>query len=123
MIERIFGVLKRRYRILLLAPEYSLEIQARIPSALAAIHNFIRLHDPKEGTLEGDIDDSIYGHFGETSESNPHAPATVEDEVDIRRDRIAQAMWDDYKRVCEERGIDMNDEVNSDDDELDIDSD
>jgi hypothetical protein len=32
-------------------------------------------------------------------------------------------MWDDYKRVCEERGIDTDDEVNSDDDELDIDSD
>ena len=121
MIERIFGVLKRRYRILLLAPEYSLEIQARIPSALAVIHNFIRLHDPEEGTLEGDIDASIHGHFGENS--NPHAPAPVEDEVDARRDRIAQAMWDDYKRVCEERGIDMDDEVNSDDDELDIDSD
>jgi hypothetical protein len=121
VVERIFGVLKRRYRILLLAPEYSLEIQARIPSALAAIHNFIRLHDSEEGTLEGDIDDSMHGHFGEYS--NPHAPATVEDEVDMRRDHIAQAMWDDYKRVCEERGIDTDDEVNSDDDELDIDSD
>jgi len=104
-----------------LAPEYSLEIQARIPSALAVIHNFIHLYDPEEGTLEGDINDSIHGHFGENS--NPHAPTTVEDEVDIRCDHIAQAMWDDYKRVCKERGIDMNDEINSDDDELDIDSD
>ena len=41
----------------------------------------------------------------------------------MRRDHIAQAMWDDYKRVCEERGIDTDDEVNSDNDELDIDSD
>ena len=62
MVEQIFGVLKRRYRILLLAPEYSLEIQAQIPSALAAIHNFIRLHDSEEGTLEGDIDDSMHGY-------------------------------------------------------------
>jgi len=46
VIERIFGVMKHRFRILLLAPEYSLEIQARIPAALAAIHNFIRSHDP-----------------------------------------------------------------------------
>ncbi|KAF8804646.1 hypothetical protein BYT27DRAFT_7035829, partial [Phlegmacium glaucopus] len=52
----IFGVLKRRFRILLLAPEYSLEIQACIPSALAAIHNFIHLHDPEEGPLEADED-------------------------------------------------------------------
>ena len=41
VIERIFGVLKRRFRILLLAPEYNIEIQNRIPAALAALHNFI----------------------------------------------------------------------------------
>jgi len=33
VIERIFGVLKRHFCILLLAPEYSLDIQAQIPTA------------------------------------------------------------------------------------------
>jgi len=41
VIERIFGVLKWRFRILLLAPEYGLDVQAQIPTALCAIHNFI----------------------------------------------------------------------------------
>ncbi|KZP25609.1 hypothetical protein FIBSPDRAFT_782881, partial [Athelia psychrophila] len=45
VIERIFGVLKRRYHILQLAPEYALEIQVRLPCALAALHNFIREND------------------------------------------------------------------------------
>lgn len=48
MVERIFGVLKRRFRILLVAPEYDMDIQARIPPALCALHNFIRRHDPSD---------------------------------------------------------------------------
>ena len=36
VIEWIFGMLKHRFRILHLAPEYSIDIQARIPAALAA---------------------------------------------------------------------------------------
>jgi len=39
-IERIFGVIKWHFRILLVAPEYGLGIQAQIPTALCAIHNF-----------------------------------------------------------------------------------
>ncbi|KIJ19663.1 hypothetical protein PAXINDRAFT_34071, partial [Paxillus involutus ATCC 200175] len=45
VIERIFGVLKGRFRILLLAPGYNLDIQAHIPVALCTIHNFMRIHD------------------------------------------------------------------------------
>lgn len=48
VVERVFGVLKRRFTILVHPPEYSMEIQARIPPALAATHNFIREHDPDE---------------------------------------------------------------------------
>ncbi|KAF8800783.1 hypothetical protein BYT27DRAFT_7010305, partial [Phlegmacium glaucopus] len=42
VIERIFGFFKPTPKI----QQYGLEIQAHIPSALAAIHNFIHLHDP-----------------------------------------------------------------------------
>ena len=54
VIERIFGILKRRFRILLLSPEYDMGIQAQVPPALCALHNFIRYHDPSEIT---DFDD------------------------------------------------------------------
>lgn len=27
------------------------------------------------------------------------------DELDVRRDRIADAMWSDYQRILEERGL------------------
>ena len=56
VIERIFGVLKRRFRILLLAPEYKMDIQNRLPAALSALHNFIRTHDPDDETEIQEID-------------------------------------------------------------------
>ena len=46
VIERIFGVLKQQWQILCLPPEFSMEVQARIPAALCAIHNFIQHLDP-----------------------------------------------------------------------------
>jgi hypothetical protein len=41
IIKQIFGVLKGWFWILLIAPEYSLDIQARILTALCVIHNFV----------------------------------------------------------------------------------
>jgi hypothetical protein len=105
VIEHIFGILKRRFRILQLAPEYSLDIQARIPTALCAIHNFIQCHDADEESPSA-TDDS-FDHHNEDNE--PHGEQVVdpeeENEVDQQRDQIAQAMWDDYQRVCAERDI------------------
>jgi hypothetical protein len=40
-VEHIFGVIKRRFHILLLPPEYKMDIQARIPPALCLVHNVI----------------------------------------------------------------------------------
>ena len=52
-------------------------------------------------------------------------PTFDDDNVDERRDQIAQAMWDDYQRVCRERrnigtdGSTESDSNDDDDDELD----
>jgi DDE superfamily endonuclease len=124
VIERIFGVLKRRFRILLIAPEYNMEVQARIPVALSALHNFIRLHDPEEGSLS-----DIHNHHALNDTDGLRVRnlndamfevEEVREEVDARRDRIAEAMWVDYQRICQERGIgiDSDDPMDSDD-ELD----
>lgn len=45
VVERIFGVLKKRWDILNKPPEYDINIQAKIPAGLAAVHNFILDHD------------------------------------------------------------------------------
>jgi len=41
VIERIFGVIKKQFRIIQLPPEYSSEIQSHIPPALCLVHNVI----------------------------------------------------------------------------------
>jgi hypothetical protein len=119
VIERIFGVLKRRFRILLLAPEYGLRIQAQIPSALSAIHNFICIHDRDEGPLleERDLHDRIGYILGDMD-------LAVEDdreatEMRDKRDRIAEAMWEDYQSILEGQDNRVADEdMEEDDDEL-----
>jgi hypothetical protein len=103
VIECIFGVLKRLFRILLLAPEYSLEIQARIPSALSAIHNFIHIHNSNEGVIAanngGDSDGSAFDHDYVV----PAPAAAVNDKSSARQDAIAGMMWTDYVAICQER--------------------
>jgi hypothetical protein len=110
--------LKRRFRILQLAPEYSLDIQARIPTALCAIHNFIRCHDADKVTPSAT--DDVFDHHGHDNE--PHGGQVVdpeeENEADQQCDRITQAMWDDYRRVRAERGFDSSDDELSDDEGL-----
>lgn len=116
VVERIFGVLKRRFHILHIAPEYNMNIQAKIPTALCAIHNFICEHDPQEGVLPETR--SVFD--GDDSDSGPQAPmaAMTEDantEAGIGRDRIAQEMWEDYLDVLHDRGIDIMDPLDDDD--------
>ena len=48
VIERIFNILKRRFGILHLPPEYTMDIQEKIPPALCALHNFIQCHNPTD---------------------------------------------------------------------------
>jgi hypothetical protein len=38
-------VVKRRFRLLIVAPEYDLETQAKMVPAICVLHNFIRIHD------------------------------------------------------------------------------
>ncbi|KAF5354500.1 hypothetical protein D9758_012403 [Tetrapyrgos nigripes] len=48
VIERIFGVDKRRFKILTVAPEYPFQTQVKLPPAAAALHNFIHRLDPTD---------------------------------------------------------------------------
>jgi hypothetical protein len=120
VIERIFGVLKRRFRILVIPPEYSVKVQAQIPSALCAIHNFIRIHDSTEEE-ELNLGNSEYS----SSIPNPgddgvrqvnHGEDDDVSEVAIRRNKIAQDMWDSYQRVLQAREALGESEDEEDDD-------
>ena len=116
VVEHIFGVLKRRFQILQIAPEYNINIQARIPAALCAIHNFIRRHDPNEGPLPESRESSDNDRNNQC-EADHLAEAGEEQgtEASIRHDRIAQQMWDDYQQILADR----QEELELDHDELD----
>ena len=111
VIERIFAILERRFRILRSAPEYSMDIQVLIPPALAALHNFIREWDPEEIPEEitgyGDDDELDY-------QVHPHPESLGElamgvvtprerEQANERRDKIAADMWDQYQHNLESR--------------------
>jgi hypothetical protein len=123
VIERIFGVLKRRFRILLLAPEYNLDIQARIPTALCAIHNFIRTHDAEGESLSGTGDGPHHGNenHDDFDPDGVDPMVAAEMDADVRRDEIAQAMWEDYQRIRAERHAqgDLNETTDEEEEESD----
>ena len=61
MIEQIFGVMKKQFKILTLPQEYDLDTQAQIMCVLGVVHNFMKINDPddplfKDNTLELDLD-------------------------------------------------------------------
>ena len=96
VVEHVFGVLKWKFWILLLPTEYDMEIQARLPAALSAIHNFTRDHNSEISEDKGpNINNEIYhqdggGYF--------EAEGLVEDEDEEGKtmwDNIAEHMWRD----------------------------
>ena len=130
VIEWIFGILKHHFRILLLPLEYNLDIQAHLPAGLAALHNFIQLHEPNPTDNEQDDDTQLEDEGDEGGgdgggANEPAVPsggntanATVAEERNAAStmwDRIAQQMWDHYLVVLSS----CHDLEESDDDSID----
>ena len=108
VIERIFGVLKHCFHILLLGPEYHYSIQAQIPTALCVIHNFIHIHNSSEEDSEisrteseeqynqqADASDDIVCSIGFEESTN--------NTVTERCDRIATFLWANYQEILQSR--------------------
>jgi hypothetical protein len=56
----------------------------------------------------------MYDNVDEDIPSVGAEPDNRHSDMDLRWDRIAQNMWDDYLRVCEERGFGTDDAIESD---------
>jgi hypothetical protein len=84
-------------------------IQARIPTALCAIHNFIHTHDAAEGELQGDVAPL----FNDSRDENYPRSATdiiEHPESSDNRDRIASLMWEDYQRLRRDIAAEQEDD-------------
>ncbi|XP_037448151.1 putative nuclease HARBI1 isoform X1 [Triticum dicoccoides] len=101
-IERIIGIVKKRFPVLKVATHYSPSKQVDISMACCVLHNFIRLHDGDVSWLNNDTPDidphlivdvptgdenytSDVGAFNNTREAGNHL-----------RDYIADKLWEDY---------------------------
>ena len=107
IIEHIIGVLKHCFRILVIPPEYSIKVQAQIPSALCAIYNFIKINHPNEEELPKSINSEYSSPIPDPGDDTVRwTQSTENDEIEdikIWRDRIAQDMWEDFHRNLEAR--------------------
>ena len=106
VVERIFGILKQRFRILRTPTDYDMGIQALIPSGLAALHNFIRQYDPEEIHEYDDVDDiEIDLQLGQQESTGElgtgRVTAAETRRANVRRDQIASEMWDQYQDYLE----------------------
>lgn len=118
-IERIFGVVKRKYKILRLAPEYPVKTQARIVLACAAIHNFVK-------TEEGNDADRFLSTRTNRRPRDTTPPVTYpssdnevsSQDMETFRDQLAGKMWADYVRYIRNGGSRIID-IDEDDDEPD----
>lgn len=107
----MFGILKNRFAILRRNPDLTPDIQARLPAALAALHNVIREYDQDD--LDDFLDESEFtdqdideldlqaGDEGQLAEGPPGR--AEKRDADERRDAIAERMWIQYQQVLASR--------------------
>lgn len=106
-IERIFGIAKRRFKLLNSAPEYPFSTQAKLVPALGAVHNYIRVKDPAdyargirspraERRISRTIRNRDMEDMEEDGELGDRISLAERKRAMEKRDQIAKAMWDDY---------------------------
>ena len=113
-------MLQERFKIMVQGSDQRLEVQARIPVALAAVHNFIRIHDPTDLNSEAEIkaalakrDERLRTDLRTAIAAgyNPNAAATSSSAIssqekaqaEVAREALAQRMWVDYQDVLRRR--------------------
>jgi hypothetical protein len=102
VIERIFGVMKRRFQVLNLAARYPVDTQVWLVYALTELHNFITEHQTAEDVdilaSLPDRNPPVIERLPEVEEIVPCTSVAGRNAMDALRDRIADDMWEDYLR-------------------------
>jgi hypothetical protein len=101
VIERVFGVMKRRFKIIREVNSYDLTTNAKIMCALAALHNFIRKHD-RDDLPEPWVDDDMDVDV-ESDENQTILDEDATAQGSHLRTSIANSMWTDYQSVLRHR--------------------
>lgn len=102
VIERCFGVLKARFPILKMMPNYPIRRQRQIPTACCAIHNFIRMEHASDSLFQDYSNEDVVVDEEQGFQTNQEG-ITVEDTQSAQmaqiRDNIGNMMWENYRRA------------------------
>ena len=82
-------------------------LQALIPSALAALHNFIWIYNPEDIDMdvEEPLDFRITIHPMDVGELGGPVTPAERVQAKARRDKIAADMWEQYQRYLESHAV------------------
>ncbi|KAE8184600.1 hypothetical protein CF335_g7970 [Tilletia laevis] len=95
VVERTFGVLQARFRVLVAGCNFDIQTQADIFPALALVHNVIREHDPTE-----DLDAHSQGQERRDQgqqRGDQHTQTAEARRAAIYRNCISNKMWQKYR--------------------------
>ena len=101
-VERIIGILKKRYPILKAATSYDIDTQVDISMACCVMHNFIRLHDCDMSLPDRCTEDINESNMEDVPDGdtkyNVDVPLfdSMRQAGNDKRDAMANAMWADY---------------------------
>ena len=98
VIERAFGILKQWFQIFHFPTNYNIDVQAQIPAALCAVHNFIHNYNKNVCNNDG-YSDELYLQDDDIPIIQSSGMRDVNDEVKVMWDSIATAMWNDYQAI------------------------
>lgn len=123
-IERIFGIMKRKFPLPTRVPEFTPQKQAKLVAAIACLFNTIRKYAPETWQLTVDqltaLDQLDDIEFAERFPAEDLFPPVTDEELgelhgeipraeqlaaDARRDQIAEEMWIHYLEVLAECGL------------------
>ncbi|KAE8189196.1 hypothetical protein CF328_g6358 [Tilletia controversa] len=104
VVERIFGVVQERFKILVSGCDYDLATQAKVFPALAVVHNFVVINDPSDTLHPDDLaawllerdKDSTIGAEGDLSVTSSTTRAEKK-RGEERREKAANSLWKEYR--------------------------
>lgn len=98
-VERAFGILKKRFEILVAMPSYPPEVQVKLIKSCFMIHNFIRRNQGFEDIFDEWEDNEIQDPID--NRENFH---NIHNDIQANnlREQIALAMWNSYQDYINE---------------------
>ncbi|KAH9103474.1 hypothetical protein AeMF1_006631 [Aphanomyces euteiches] len=109
VVERIFGVLKKRFPVLNSPVDYGFQVDLVL--ALCAIHNFIRMNGSLHDVFTREAIGELRERNQQPMESTDHQVVTDEpenEEAKSWRDAIATEMWSQYMETLRQRRFNRN---------------